>query len=226
MTMWRYHGCALILVLLTAGSVLAGERPGGSIRRHTLKELRDQNVVKQQLDYSCGAAALATLMTYYFGDETSEREMLKLLTAQLPKDELELKEKRGFSLLDLKKVSQTKGYRAAGFKLTIEQLKQLAAPVLVFVEPRGYKHFAVLRGIDRGRVFLADPSRGNLRMSISRFLREWHGIIFVLGQAGKEELTTYSLALSRPDYIQPELLGVSRLSDLGVFATDLAIQFR
>jgi uncharacterized protein len=226
MTMWRYYGCALILILFTVGSVLAGERPGSSIRRHTLKELRDQYIVKQQLDYSCGAAALATLMTYYFGDETSERELLELLTAQLPRDELKLKEKQGFSLLDLKKVAQAKGYRAAGFKLTIEQLKQLAAPVLVFVEPRGYKHFAILRGVDRGRVFLADPSRGNLRMSISRFLREWHGIIFVLGRAGEEELTTYSLALSRPDYIQPELLRVSRISDLGVFVTDLAVQFR
>ena len=47
------------------------------------------------------------------------------------------------------------------------------------------------QGVDRGRVFLADPSRGNLRMSISRFLREWHGIIFVLGKSGEEELTTY-----------------------------------
>jgi uncharacterized protein len=226
MTIWRYYGCALILILFTIGSVLAGERSDSSIRRHTLKELRDQYIVKQKRDYSCGTAALATLMTYYFGDETSERELLNLLIDQLTKDEIELKEKRGFSLLDLKKVAQAKGYRAAGFKLTIEQLKRLAAPVLVFVEPRGYKHFAILRGIDRGRVFLADPSRGNLRMSISRFLREWHGIIFVLGRAGEEELTTYPLALRRPDYVQPELLRVSRMTDFGAFVTDLAVQPR
>jgi hypothetical protein len=160
-------------------------------------------------------------MTYYFGDETSERELLNLIIDQLTKDEMELKEKRGFSLLDLKKVAQAKGYRAAGFKLTIEQLKQLAAPVLVFVEPRGYKHFAVLRGIDRGRIFLADPSRGNLRMSISRFLREWHGVIFVLGREGEEGLTTYPLELPYPDYVQPELLRVSRMTDFGTFVTNL-----
>jgi predicted double-glycine peptidase len=226
MTMWRYHGYVWILILLSMGSVWAGERSGSSVRRHTLKELRDQYVVKQQLDYSCGAAALATLLTYYFGDETSERELLELLTAQLRRDELKRKEKQGFSLLDLKKVAQAKGYQAAGFKLTIEQLKQLAAPVLVFVEPQGYKHFAILRGVDRGRVFLADPARGNLRMSISRFLREWHGIIFVLGRSGEEELTTYPLALSRPVYIQPELLRVSRMTDFGAFVTGLAIRSR
>jgi predicted double-glycine peptidase len=226
MTMWRYHGYALILILFTIGSVLAGEQSGNSIRRHTLKELRDQYVVKQQLDYSCGAAALATLLTYYFGDEASERELLELLTAQLTRDELKLKERQGFSLLDLKHVAQAKGYRAAGFKLTIEQLKQLAAPVLVFVEPRGYKHFAILRGVDRGRVFLADPARGNLRMSISTFLREWHGIVFVLGRSGEEELTTYPLALSRPNYVQPELLRVSRMSDFGAFVTGLVVRSR
>ena len=213
--MWRHHGYAFILVLFTTASVLAGERSDSPIRRHTLKELRDQNIVKQQLEYSCGAAALATLMTYYFGDVTSEREILKLLTDQLTRNDLELKEKQGFSLLDLKNAAQSKGYQAAGFQLTIEQLKQLNAPVIVFVEPQGYKHFSVLKGVDRGRVFLADPSRGNLRMSISRFLREWHGIIFVLGRPGEESLTTYPLALTRPDYIQPELLRVIPLSDFG-----------
>jgi hypothetical protein len=121
-------------------------------------------------------------------------------------------------------VAQAKGYRAAGFKLTIDQLKQLAAPVIVFVQPLGYKHFAVLRGIDRGRVFLADPARGNLRMSIGRFLSEWDGIIFVLGKPGEEDISTYPLALPRPDVIQPELLGVSRLLNLGAFTTDLAIR--
>ena len=87
---------------------------------------------------------------------------------------------------------------------------QLAAPVIVFIQPLGYVHFAVLRGIDRGRLFLADPARGNLRMSIARFLGEWDGIVFVLGKAGEENIKTYPLALPRPEHIQPELLIVDR----------------
>ena len=234
MRVWRGLGCALVLHLLAFGAVSAGEGAVSArndatstvIKRHSLKELRDRYVVKQQLDYTCGAAALATLLTYYFGEETSEQEILQILISGLTKDEQRLKAQRGFSLLDLKHVAQAKGYRAAGFKLTIEQLKQLAAPVIVFVQPLGYKHFAVLRGIDRGRVFLADPARGNLRMSIGRFLGEWDGIIFVLGKPGEEDITTYPLALRRPDYVQPELLGVGRLLDLQASTVDLVIRSR
>ena len=229
---WRSLGCALVLHLLACGAALAADgalsarsaATSAVVKRHSLKELRDRYVVKQQLDYTCGAAALATLLTYYFGEETSEREIVQILVSGLTKDEQRLKAQRGFSLLDLKHVAQAKGYRAAGFKLTIDQLKQLAAPVIVFVQPLGYKHFAVLRGIDRGRVFLADPARGNLRMSIGRFLSEWDGIIFVLGKPGEEDIATYPLALPHPDIIQPELLGVSRLLNLGASTTDLAIR--
>jgi predicted double-glycine peptidase len=234
MKVWRGLGYALVLHLLAFGAASAGEGVGSArgdatpavIKRHSLKELRDRNVVKQQLDYSCGAAALATLLTYYFGEEISEQELLQILVSRLTKDEQRLKAQRGFSLLDLKHVAEAKGYRAAGFKLTIDQLQQLAAPVIVFVQPLGYRHFAVLRGIDRGRVFLADPARGNLRMSIGRFLSEWDGIIFVLGKPGEEDITTYPLALPRPDVIQPELLGVSRLLDVGAASVDIAVRTR
>ena len=229
---WRCLSCGLILHLLVMGVGLAEEGAMNSHsgtmhvtrKRHSLKELRDRYVVKQQLDYTCGAAALATLLTYYFGEETSEQEMLQILVSGLTKDEQRLKAQRGFSLLDLKHVAQAKGYRAAGFKLTIEQLKQLAAPVIVFVQPLGHKHFAVLRRIGHARVFPADPAGGNLRMSIGRFLSEWDGIIFVLGRPGEEDISTYPLALPRPDVIQPELLGVGRLLDLGASTTDLAIR--
>jgi uncharacterized protein len=234
MTRWRGLGWALILALLASiGSLAAAaavetgnDTARGLVKRHSLKELRDRHVVKQQFDFSCGAAALGTLLTYYFGDETSEQDVLRILTAELSKDERKSREWRGFSLLDLKTMAQAKGYRAAGYKLTIEQLTQLAAPVIVFIEPMGYPHFAVLRGIDRGRVFLADPARGNLRMSISRFVGEWGGIVFVLGKAGEENIATYPLALPRSEYIQPELRSVDRLWDWQASMIDLAIRSR
>jgi predicted double-glycine peptidase len=234
MTRWQGLAWALILSLCTSGGSLSSagvieSHDGavqGMVKRHSLKELRDRYIVKQRFDYSCGAAALATLLTYYFGDETSEQDILKILLAELSNDERRRKEWRGFSLLDLKRMAQAKGYRAAGFKLTIEQLTQLAAPVLVFIEPLGYPHFAVLRGIDRGRVFLADPARGNLRMSIARFLDEWHGIVFVLGKAGEGEITTYPLALPRPEHVQPELLEASRLTDFKASIIDPATRFQ
>ncbi len=200
-----------------AGSFIANssEHQWSTIKRHTLKELRDRNVVKQKEDYSCGAAALATLLLYYYGEETSETELLKLLKEQISSEEWPTKSVQGFSLLDLKKVAKTKGFRAAGFELTIEQLAKLTAPVIVFIEPLGYKHFAVLRGVDRGRVYLADPSRGNLRMSIHRFMEEWGGVIFVLGKSGEEKLKDYPLALPRHDVQNPELRRLGSMLRLG-----------
>jgi predicted double-glycine peptidase len=190
-------------------------------QHHTLKELRDRNVVKQQEDYSCGAAALATLLIYYFGDETSEKEILNLLQGRLTEEQKKQKTLRGFSLLDLKQVAQEKGYQAAGYKLTMSQLAKVAAPLIVFVEPMGYKHFAVYRGFDRGRVYLADPARGNLRMGLGRFLDEWSGIVFVLGKAGEEQITDYPLGIPHPAYVQPELVRFNGLLDLGMMMRTL-----
>jgi uncharacterized protein len=230
MSRWGQLCWALSVTLLVSSGPRAGaggfrdrdSASSGMVKRHSLKELRDQHVIKQELEFSCGAAALATLLTYYFGDITSEQEILKIMLSELSKDERKLKEWRGFSLLDLKGMAQAKGYRAAGFKLTIEQLTQLAAPVIVFIQPMGYQHFAVLRGVDRGRVFLADPARGNLRMSLSRFASEWNGTIFVLGKAGEENIVNYPLALPRPELIQPELRSVDRLWESQALMIDLA----
>ncbi len=204
----RFLGYVLILQSFINGVSVAEEAawsvPNSGqqtvVKRHTLKELRDQYVVKQQLDYSCGAAALATLMVHYYGQDTSEKEILELLNTRLKtmtEEEQARKTRIGFSLLDLKVVAQQKGYRAAGFKLSVDQLPQLLAPVIVHVQPFGYHHFAVLRGVAGDRVYLADPGRGNLRMSLERFLDEWGGVVFVLGKAGEEKITHYPLALSR-----------------------------
>jgi uncharacterized protein len=214
--------CLLLAGCASVSDGLEEYRPVA--QRHTFKELRDQYVVKQQLDYSCGAAALATLLRYYFGDETSEQEVLNLLEAELTQEERLQKAQRGFSLLDLKRVALKKGYRAAGFKLTLTQLTRLTAPVIVFVQPEGYKHFAVLRGIDRGRVYLADPARGNLRMGINRFLGEWKDVVFVLGKPGEEKIRAYPLALQHPDYVQPELVRFNGQLDLGMYTNNLPLR--
>ena len=235
----RFLGCVLILQPVING-VSAAEEAAWSVptsanenigKRHTLKELRDQYVIKQQLDYSCGAAALATLMVYYYGENTSEKEILELLNTRLEtmtEEERARKTRIGFSLLDLKVVAQQKGYQAAGFKLSVDQLPQLLAPVIVHVRPFGYYHFAVLRGVAGDRVYLADPGRGNLRMSIERFLDEWQGVVFVLGKAGEEEITRYPLALSRgTDYPSPRLRRVAHQGDeAALSAANLVLRAR
>jgi predicted double-glycine peptidase len=202
-----------------------------TVKRHTWKELRDQNVVKQQEDMSCGAAALTTLMSLYFGEKTTEKEIIGILQFKIDKatdEERAHKKKNGFSLLDLKYAAQLKGYDAAGFRLTLEQLKQLKAPVVGYVEPFGYHHFAVLRGIAGDRVFLADPSRGNMTLSIAQFADEYGGVVFALGKKGEENILRYPLALSRSDdYVRPDLYRIiSGMNSYRDYATNLTLRAR
>jgi hypothetical protein len=165
---------------ITVGSGLRIDQPARSI-----KDLRDQNVVKQRFDFSCGAAALATLLHYGFGKDVTEAQVMVGLFDLPSEAEKADRRRTGFSLLDLQRVAQAQGYDAQGFRLDPEQLSMLGGPVIVFIEPRGYKHFAVLRGVRGNRVYLADPSRGNIRMPLYAFLDTWlqddgKGIIFVV----------------------------------------------
>jgi predicted double-glycine peptidase len=234
----RLIGCVVFLHMFNiqcfAANTSESDSPNAKdtiVKRHTWKELRDLHVVKQKEDRSCGAAALTTLISHYFGEETTEKEILDILQVRIDKatdEEKARKKKNGFSLLDLKYAAKQKGYDAAGFKLTFEQLKQLKAPVIVYVEPFGYHHFAVLRGIAGNRVFLADPSRGNLHLSTGQFKDEYGGVVFALGKDGEENILNYPLALSRPDdYARASLDRlVHGANSLGNYATNLTIRAR
>lgn len=179
----------------------------------SFKALRDEGIVKQQHDYSCGAASLATLLTYGLDDAVGEAEILERVIARLVGDqEAELKAK-GVSLLDLKAVSEERGHRASGFRLDLAQLGRITRPVMVFIRPFGYEHFAVLRGIRDGTVFLADPSLGHWRMSLAKFNAMWadesgRGVIFIVERRDGRWLDRGPLALGAQPLGMTELLAV------------------
>ncbi len=186
----------------------------------SMKDLRDQRLVKQRFDYSCGAAALATILRYGFGDEVTERDILTELFDLLPEDEEGLRRKEGFSLLDLQHVAQARGYNAQGFRLEPQHLAKLGCPVIVFIEPRGYKHFAVLRGVKGDRVYLADPSRGNIRMPAYRFLEGWlgeegKGIVFVIEPKDGLPEGEFPLSLPADGLPQPEIMTAREMLAIG-----------
>ncbi len=203
-----------------AASIGIGSGARIDVPLRSLKDLRDENLVKQRFDYSCGAAALATILRYGFGDEVTERDILTDLFDLLSEDEEGLRRKEGFSLLDLQRVAQARGYKAQGFRLAPEHLPMLGGPVIVFIEPRGYKHFVVLRGTRGDRVYLADPSRGNIRLPAYRFLDSWlgedgTGIIFVVEPP--DGLPDVEIPLRAPTdgVAQPEILTARELLAVG-----------
>ena len=206
--------------MVRAASIDAGSGIRIEVPLKSMKDLRDQRLVKQRFDYSCGAAALATILRYGFGDKVTERDILTELFDLLPEDEEGLRRKEGFSLLDLQHVAQARGYKAQGFRIEPQYLAKLGGPVIVFIEPRGYKHFAVLRGVRGDRVYLADPSRGNIRMPAYRFLDGWlgeggKGIIFVVEP--KDGLSTSDTPLGPPldGLPQPEIMTAREMLAVG-----------
>lgn len=185
----------------------------------SMKEFRDENLVKQRHDYSCGAAAVATLLRYGLDRGVSEKDIVDDLFDGLSAEEAAVREREGFSLLDLQQVAERRGFRAQGFRLEPQHLSLLQGPVIVFLETLGYRHYAVLKGVRGDRVYLADPSRGNIRMPAYRFLQAWlrdgTGVIFVVEPAEEGFAWASRLAVPGSGPTQPELLAARELLAIG-----------
>lgn len=137
------------------------------------KDLRDQSVVKQQRDYSCGAAALATVMRYYWGDDVSEYQVLRVIEANLTQDQLADRFQRGLSISDLRLAAVKLQYQGTIGRISVPELYSVRIPVVVALRLDDYDHFVVVRGIVDDWVYLADPSRGNVRMPVGQFAERW-----------------------------------------------------
>jgi hypothetical protein len=219
-------GCAILVSSLSATPSIAQIDIGSGLRvdraARSMKDLRDQNVVRQRYDFSCGAAALATILNYGFGDSVSEPQLLQDLFDVLSEDEREIVRSEGFSLLHLQRVAQARDYNADGFRLTPEQLSLLGGPVIVYIEPYGYRHFAVLRGVRGNRVYLADPSRGNIRMPMYQFVDSWlqedgTGIIFAVEPATGLPDEPSPLPVAGESFAPPEVMTALEMLAVGSF---------
>lgn len=169
-------------------------------------EFKFKNIVRQAYDYSCGSAALVTVMNNYLGLDVTEQQAMEGMLAHGEREKIIAR--RGFSLLDMKRYLQTLGADAGGFRGEMSDLASLKQPAIVPIEYAGFKHFVVFRGIRDGRVFLADPSAGHIVFSTDEFAKLWE---------------TKTLFLLYPPKSQPTTLARLSLSDreLGVIDNDL-----
>lgn len=156
-------------------------------------EKRHQNVVLQQWELSCAAAALATILRYQHGIPATERSVaLGMLSRKeyLSNPDL-LRIRQGFSLLDLKRYVDNLGYEGLGLgQLTFKDLIE-HAPIIVPVNLNGYPHFVVFRGATTNSVLIADPAFGNVTMPTYKFINGWinykdiNHVGFVVTESGK-----------------------------------------
>lgn len=126
-------------------------------------ELATQDVVMQTFDYSCGAAAVATILNKFYKEPVTEQIVLDALSKASTA-----------TFADLAAVLPKFGFKGAGFAVSYEQLTKLKVPVIVAVRfGADDDHFSVLRGIDADTAWLADPSIGNMLIPLDWFLRAW-----------------------------------------------------
>lgn len=145
----------------------------------SLKDIRENAVVIQRWETSCAAASLATVLTYGFRDPVSERHVAATMLKGT--EPAKVRSRGGFSLLDMKRFVEARGYSGDAYQyLSFEDLKLFHAPI-VPIQVHGFNHYVVLNAVTEREVLLADPAFGNRRMSLARFNEVWQrGLAFVV----------------------------------------------
>ena len=173
-------GLLPVMQLAAAAPVVLPGVQGGSYSLHmtSLKEIRFRNTIRQKYDFSCGSAAVATLLTYQYGYPVDEQEAFVQMYAHGDQPKIN---REGFSLLDIKRFLQANGFDADGFQVPLEKLRQENLPAIVLIDERGYHHFVVIKGLRDGRVLVGDPARGTRSIPRAQFDAAWKNhLVFVI----------------------------------------------
>jgi predicted double-glycine peptidase len=157
--------------------------PGGAVVYKPIQSIRERkfaDLVQQKTDFSCGAAALATVLRQAYWLDVNEEQIIE---GMLEHSDQNLVRVQGFSMLDMKRYVESIGMRARGYRVQTETLNDIKIPVVVLMDIRGYKHFVVLQRVHKGWVYIGDPVLGHKRYKVEDFVKGWNGIIFaVIGQ--------------------------------------------
>jgi predicted double-glycine peptidase len=155
----------------------------------------------QRLDYSCGAAALATVFRYYWGANVAEATFLMLMPKlKLTQEQIRDRIENGLTLTDLRDMANLAGYQSSMGKVTFDELAKAKVPVIVGITVRKHDHFAVFRGTDGYYAYLADPIRGNIRVPIPEFEKQWQkNAILVVAKPGAKVMDPNPLGVTFPE---------------------------
>ncbi len=179
---------ALAFLLCVAGVSEAAQMPlsilpGGALVYKPIQSIRERkfaDLVQQKTDFSCGAAALATILRQAYWLDVNEEQVIE---GMLEHSDQDLVRVQGFSMLDMKRYVESIGMRARGYRVATETLSEIKIPVVVLMDIRGYKHFVVMQKVHDGWVYIGDPVLGHKRYKVDYFVKGWNGIIFaVIGQ--------------------------------------------
>lgn len=181
----RAGGAALLALAIglplpgTAGQVGIHSAAGGQfqVRVTSLKEARFKTVLRQQYDFSCGSAALASLLSFHYDRPTTEEDVFAAMYRLGDKERIH---RTGFSLLDMKTYLEAQGLRADGFRVSLDKLEAAKVPAITLINTNGYKHFVLVKGVLGDEVIVGDPAAGVRIYKRDAFVSMWEGIAFII----------------------------------------------
>lgn len=182
----------LSLLLCLTGLAQAAQMPvavlpGGNLVYKQVQSVRERkfaDLVEQKTDFSCGAAALATVLRQAYWLDVDEEHVIKGMLANADQD---LVRTQGFSMLDMKRYLESIGMRARGYRIPPDKLQAVSIPVVVLMDIRGYKHFVVMQRAYKDWVYIGDPVLGHKRYSHEDFVKGWNGIVFAIVGPGYDK---------------------------------------
>ena len=155
-------------------------------RPQSFQARRYANVVRQVLEFSCGSASLATLLTYFLGRPTTEAEVITLLRQRTPSEaDWRGKQEAGFSFEDLAFAADRLGFAAQAARIEMAQLPRISGPVIVHLNKGAWQHFSVLRAARQSFYYIADPIQGQVTMLDHEFQREFTGAVLAVWRRGQ-----------------------------------------
>jgi predicted double-glycine peptidase len=227
---WIVNVCQVnAIVFMTVAATLVSIAEAEPVRIHGLggafnipiqsrKEMQWKNVVQQQYDFSCGAAAIATLLTFHYDHPTSEDQVFKVMFDKGNKQQIQT---TGFSMLDMKQYLDALGLKSDGFRMTLHKFSKIGVPGITMINTKGYNHFVVVKGIKDNKVLVADPALGTRVIPREDFSQQWNGAIL----AARESIRIARQNFNEPhdwrvDIKSPLKSGVDR-SGLGAYSLSL-----
>jgi predicted double-glycine peptidase len=168
------------------------------IEAKSLAEISWDGVVRQQYDYSCGSAAVATLLTYHYDRATTEANVFESMIRNGDSEQIQT---YGFSMLDMKSYLDDRGFNADGFEITLDDFIRIGVPAITLVNTGGYKHFVVVKGVDAENVLVGDPAAGTVVVPRDIFEDLWSGK--VLGVRNDVEVARANFNSERDWRVRP-----------------------
>ncbi len=206
----------------SAAQVRTHGEAGGSytVSVTSWRDIPFRTVVRQQYDYSCGSAAVATMLRFHYGLSINEGEVFQSMYER--GDQARIRAV-GFSMLDMRAYLETRGFHADGLRLSLDRLAELQVPAIALITHNNYRHFVVVKGISADRVLVGDPTFGLQTYTRAEFTEIWNGVVLAVRRAPENWPAP---AYNRADEWRPWSRAPLNMAQQPISPTDLTLGLR